>query len=83
MRCAVLFNYPPDGPVCVSASVPAACAPPQPGWHCDFAPDSCLDAHTLLVGFSQPANYTCGHEHVDCGSSLCGMTDGDPFARCL
>ena len=66
--------------VCVSDKLPALCgSPTEAGWHCDFAPPSCKEADTLAVGYSQPANRTCGYELVHCDR---GCDDSTTAAHC-
>jgi hypothetical protein len=63
-RCALISGE-GDGAVCVSASLPAACA--GDGWSCTLADARC-DGATLLRPFTETANFTCGYERVACAN---------------
>jgi hypothetical protein len=64
--------------LCLSSSLPAFCAPGAHTTDCS-APSSSCDGNTLLVGFFEALNATCGVYRKDCPNG-CGANGDGGFA---
>ena len=64
--------------LCLSSSLPAFCAPGAHTTSCSTPPSSC-DGATLLVGFFETGNLTCGVYRKDCPNG-CGPVGDGGFA---
>ena len=82
MRCGELYDEGLKTAVCISTITPGVCGNLPDTWHCDFAGPSCRDAMTLMRGFSQRENGTCGYEYVHCPSRCVTEGDGPMVGHC-